>query len=324
MIRKVEVSHRTIIFTVLFLLSLWFFYFIRDLILQLFVALLLMTILNPLVTKLSKKGVPRALSVAITYILVFGLFGLAVAGVIPPLVEQTTNFVNNLPTYLANLGIFRLVSEQVTTQLLTQLGTLPGQVVKLGTLLFSNFLSVVAVLIFTFYLLLIREKLDDQLGFFFGEDKKKEIGKFIDQLEIRLGGWARGEIILMALIGLLNFIGLTLLGIPFALPLAILAGLLEIIPVLGPFIAGIPAVVIGLSISPIMAVAVAALAFFAQQLENYVFVPKIMEKSVGVNPIITLIALSIGFRLLGVVGAIISVPVVLTLHVLISRQFQTK
>ena len=182
----------------------------------------------------------------------------------------------------------------------------------------------VAVLIFTFYLLLIREKLDDQLGFFFGEDKKKEIGKFIDQLEIRLGGWARGEIILMALIGLLNFIGLTLLGIPFALPLAILAGLLEIIPVLGPFIAGIPAVVIGLSISPIMAVAVAALAFFAQQLENYVFVPKIMEKSVGVNPIITLIALSIGFRLLGVVGAIISVPVVLTLHVLISRQFQTK
>jgi predicted PurR-regulated permease PerM len=324
MVRKVEISHKTIVFAVFFLISLWFLYFIRDLILQLFVALLLMTILNSAVAKLSQKHVPRILSVAITYILVLAVFGLAIGGLIPPLVDQTTNFANNLPAYLSNLGISRLVSEQITTQLITQLGSLPGQVVKVGTLVFSNILSVVAVLIFTFYLLLIREKLDDFLGFFFGEEKVKEIARFFDKLELRLGGWVRGEIILMILVGLLNFIGLTLLGIPFALPLAILAGLLEIIPMLGPFFAAIPAVIIALSISPIMAVAVAALAFFVQQLENYVFVPKVMEKSVGVNPLITLIALSIGFKLLGVVGAIISVPIVITLHVLLLDRLQEK
>lgn len=324
MMKKVEISHRTIIFVVFFLISLWFLYFIKDLLLQLFVALLIMTILNPLVSRLSKRKIPRTLSVGITYVLVIGFFVLVIAGVIPPLVEQTTSFANNLPSYLANLGISRFLSEQITSQLLIQLGSLPGQVVKLGTLLFSNILSVIAVLIFAFYFLLVREKLDDQLGFFFGEDKRKEIGKFIDQLELKLGGWARGELVLMILVGLLNFIGLTLLGIPFSLPLAILAGLLEIIPMIGPFIAAVPAVVIALSISPIMAIAVAALAFFVQQLENYVFVPKVMEKSVGVNPLITLIALSIGFKLLGVVGAIISVPIVITLHILLADRFQEK
>jgi predicted PurR-regulated permease PerM len=324
MVRKVEISHRTIVFAVFFLISLWFLYFIRDLILQLFVALLLMVILNPMVTKLSQKRVPRILSVAITYILVLVVFGLAIGGLIPPLVEQTTNFANNLPNYLSNLGISTLVSEQIATQLINQLGSLPGQVVKVGTLVFSNILSVVAVLIFTFYLLLIREKLDDFLAFFFGEGKVKEITRLFDKLELRLGGWARGEIILMLLVGLLNFIGLTLLGIPFALPLAILAGLLEIIPMLGPFFAAVPAVLIALSISPIMAVAVAALAFLVQQLENYVFVPKVMEKSVGVNPLVTLIALSIGFKLLGVVGAIISVPLVITLHVFLLDKLQEK
>ncbi len=316
MIKKIEISHRTVIFTVLFLLSLWFVYFVKDLILQLFVALLIMTILNPLVTKLSKMRIPRALSVAVVYILIIGLFSLLIAGIVPALIEQTTSFANNLPQYLANLGVSRFVSDQISSQIFSQLGALPAQVVKLGTSVFSNILSVIAVLIFAFYLLLAREKLDEQLGFLFDEEKRKEIGQIIDKLEVRLGGWARGELILMALIGIINFIGLTVLGIPFALPLAILAGLLEIVPILGPFIAATPAVIIALSISPIMALAVAALAFLAQQLENYVFVPKIMEKSVGVNPIIVLLALSIGFRMAGIVGAALSVPVVLMIHVL--------
>ena len=316
MIKKIEISHRTVIFTVLFLLSLWFVYFVKDLILQLFVALLIMTILNPLVTKLSKMRIPRALSVAVVYILIIGLFSLLIAGIVPALVEQTTSFANNLPQYLANLGVSRFVSDQISSQIISQLGALPAQVVKLGTSVFSNILSVIAVLIFAFYLLLAREKLDEQLGFLFDEEKRKEIGQIIDKLELRLGGWARGELILMILIGVINFIGLTVLGIPFALPLAILAGLLEIVPILGPFIAATPAVIIALSISPIMALAVAALAFLAQQLENYVFVPKIMEKSVGVNPIIVLLALSIGFRMAGIVGAALSVPIVLMIHVL--------
>jgi len=317
--RKIEISHRTIIFAVLFLIFLWLLYYIRDLILELFVALLIMAILNPLVTRLSKFKIPRAISVFIVYLVVFGVFGAVIAGIIPPLVEQTTSFVNNLPKYLSSLGIGGYINEQITGQLLSQLGSIPGQIVKVGISVFSNVVAVITVLILAFYLLLARNKLEDQLGLFFGDDKKRELGRIIDLLESRLGGWARGALTLMALVGVSNYIGLVILGIPFALPLAILSGLLEIIPYLGPVVAAIPAVIIGLSISPLMGLAVAALAFLIQQLENYLFVPKVMEKSAGVSPIVTLLSLAVGFRIAGVVGVVISVPVVLTVQVLLSK-----
>ena len=314
--RKIEISHRTIIFTVLFLLSLGFLYVIRDLILELFVALLIMTIFNPLVTKLSKLKIPRGISVFIVYLLLFGLLGVVIAVIIPPLIEQTTSFTANLPQYLNSLGINEIMSEQIISQLFSQIGSLPTQALRFGVSVFSNILGLVSVLIFAFYLLLAREKLDDQLGFLFGEGKRKEIAQVLNILEAKLGGWARGQMALMLLVGLLTYIGLTILGIPFALPLAILAGLLEIIPYIGPIFAAIQSVVIGLSISPLMGLATIALAFLANQVENYLFVPKVMEKSVGVSPIVTLLALAIGFRLAGVIGIIISIPLVLTIQTL--------
>jgi predicted PurR-regulated permease PerM len=321
--KKTEISYKTIVFTVFFLLFIWFLYTIKDLILEFFVALLIMAILNPLVNRLSRLKVPRTISVLASFLLVFGIIGVAIAGVIPPLIEQTTSFANNLPGYIENLGLSQFVDNQVTAQLLSQIGTLPEKALKFGISLFSNFFAVLSVVIFSFYLLLARDKLDDQLGFFFGEQKKRGLKRLIDTLEARLGGWARGQLALMALVGVSNFVGLSLLGVPFALPLAILAGILEIIPYFGPIVAALPAVVIGLTISPVMGLAVAALALLIQQAENYIFVPKVMEKSAGVNPIITLLALSIGFRLVGIVGAIISVPAVLTIQVL-TRQYLLK
>jgi predicted PurR-regulated permease PerM len=128
----------------------------------------------------------------------------------------------------------------------------------------------------------------------------------------------------MLLVGLITYVGLRLLGIPYALPLAILAGLLEIIPYFGPIIAAIPAVIIGFSISPLIGIATTALAFLIQQLENYLIVPKIMEKSVGVSPVIILLALMIGFKIAGAMGALISIPVFITLQVFVKVYVDSK
>lgn len=321
MLRKVEISHRTIIFSVFFLLLLWFLYFIRDILLELFVSLLIMTVLAPLVEKLTRIRIPRGISVILSYLLVFGLIGGAVALVIPPLVEQTTSFVGALPSYLGNIGIAKNISQEVVNEFVIRLGSLPGEIIRITLSLFSNLISVLTVLVFAFYMLLARGRLEDTLGFFFGEEKTRQVGRFIDTLEARLGGWARGELSLMFLVGLATFIGLTLIGIPFALPLSILAGILEIIPYLGPVIAAIPSVLIGFGISPLTGFGVSALSFLIQQLENYILVPKVMEKSVGVSPIITLVALAIGARLAGITGMIISIPSVITLQVLIKEYF---
>ena len=319
--RKIEISHKTVIFTVFFLLFLWFLYFIKDILLELFVALLLTAILEPLVNTLSKVKIPRGVSVLVSYILFFGAVAGVIALIVPALVEQTASFVASLPGYLSNIGIAEALSEDLVGEFLIRLGNIPGEVVRFTISLFSNLLSVLTVLVFAFYMLLARERLQDSLGFFFGDEKKKELGTIIDTLEKRLGGWARGEISLMLLVGVSTFIGLSLIGIPFALPLSILAGILEIVPYLGPVIAAIPSVIIGFGISPLTGFGVAALAFVIQQLENYVFVPKVMEKSVGVSPIITLLALAIGARVAGIVGMIISVPSVITLQVLIKQYF---
>ncbi len=324
MVRKVEISYKTIIFTAIFIASLWFLYFIRDIVLQLFAALLLMTILNPIVKKLSKIKIPKTLSVLVSYILIFGVFGFAIGILLPPLVEQTTNLANNLPKYFQDSGITKYANGDVLKEIVSQLGSVPSQVIKAGFSFFTNILNILTVLIFAFYLLLIRDKFEKNLEFMFGKTKGEDMSKLINQLEVRLGGWARGQLLLMLLVGISSYIGFIILGIPYALPLALLAGIFEIVPYLGPVVASIPAIILGFSISPFVGGATIGLAVLIQQLENYLFVPKIMEKSTGVSPIITLLSLAVGAKLAGITGMVISIPIVIIIQTLLQNRFQEK
>ena len=321
--RKIEISHKTIIFTTVFFASLWFLYFIRDIVLQLFIALLLVSIINPLIVKLSKYKIPKTLSILLSYVVIFGFLGAAIASILPPLVEQTTNLANSLPSYFQNSGLAKYINDDVIKQLVSQLGSVPSQIIKAGFSLFGNILSVFTVAVFALYLLLIRDKLDSSLDFLLGKEKAKNASNIINTLEIKLGSWARGQFSLMFLIGLLSYTGFIILGIPYALPLAMLAGIFEIVPYIGPIIASIPAIILGFSISPFLGFAAIGLAVLIQQLENYVFVPKITEKSTGVSPIITLLSLAIGFRLLGIVGMIISIPLVIIIQTLAFRPLES-
>lgn len=321
--RKVEISHKTIIFIVFFLGSLWFLYFIRDIVLQLFVALLLVSILNPLIVKLSKYKVPKILSILLSYILIFGLLGTAIASILPPLIEQTTNLANSLPFFFQSSDLPKYINEDLIKQGVSQLGSVPSQIIKAGFSLFGNILSIFTVAIFAFYLLLVRDRFDSNLEFLFGKEKTKGVITVVNTLEVKLGSWARGQLLLMLLIGMLSYIGFIVLGIPYALPLAMLAGIFEIIPYIGPILASIPAIILGFSISPFLGFAAVGLAVLIQQLENYVFVPKITEKSTGVSPIITLLSLAIGFRLAGIVGMIISIPIVIIIQTLVQYKYSS-
>ena len=319
--KKIEISHRTVIFAVLFIAAVLFVYFIRDVIVQIFAALVIMTILNPTVTRLQKFKIPRALSILIVYIIVFMFIGFAIAQIVPAVVEQTQRFLEVFTTsYLGEVYIPEEIAEQIRIEINNRIGDLTSQGVQIGVSLLGNVLTVITVLIFALYFLLARDKLDDHLGLLLRDAKKqKRIEKVIDTLEHKLGGWARAEIVLMLMVGVTTYIGLVILGIPFALPLAVIAGLLELVPTIGPILAAVPAVIVGLGISPLTALAVAALAFLIQQVEAYVFVPKIMQKSAGVNPIVTLLALVVGLKVAGIVGALLSVPVVITAQVLMDE-----
>ncbi len=315
--RKIEISHRTIVFTVFFLIFLWLLYLIKEVILQIFVALLIMTILNPTVCKLHRNlKMPRTVAVVFVYLVVFGILTSFFALLVPPLIEQTGSFANSIPKYVEELKVPEFVAQGISNEATSQLARLPSQLIKMSIAIFSNVLAIFSVFIFALYFLIFRERLDEQLSAFFKNEKnEKKIERVIDKLELRLGGWARGQIVLMVVVGLAHYIGFVIIGLPFAVPLALLAGLFEIVPNIGPVIAALPAIIVAFGVSPVTALAVATLSVLIQQLENYVLVPKVMEKSVGVNPIITLLSLVIGLKLAGVVGALLSVPVVITLHV---------
>ena len=313
--KRIEISQKTIVFTILLLLGIAFTFYIWDILLLLAVAILITVILNPTVKKLNKKKVPKGISVLIVYFGAIALFIVGVAGILPPVVDQTTSFIANFDNYLKQLGVSKDVLEQVNSYFLSQIGSLSNQALRFGVNIFNNFIEVITVLIFAFYLLVTWDKLDDQLANFLGESRSKKVGEFLERLEKDLGGWARGQLILMLIVGLSTYVGLVLLGVPYALPLAVLAGILEVVPYIGPIISAVPAVVIGFGVSPFTGWATVALYFLVQQVEAYVFVPKVMEKSIGLHPVLILMAITIGFRLGGILGIFMSVPMLIGLRI---------
>jgi predicted PurR-regulated permease PerM len=158
----------------------------------------------------------------------------------------------------------------------------------------------------------------------FSGHQEKKVTLVITDIENSLGRWVRGQITLSLIVGFLVYIGLTALGVPSALPLALIAGIFEIVPIIGPTISAIPSILIALALSPILALATAALYFVIQQLENNLIVPTVMSRAVGVNPLITIIALLIGAKLAGIMGVIISVPVVVIIKIIIRDLVITK
>ncbi len=328
MTKKVEITHKTIFFTVFFLLGLWFVYYIRDILFQLLVSFVIVSSFNPFVEKLEKRRIPRPVGAVIAYTIFLGAVIFLVYILAPSLVIETSSFVKNVPDYISNIGLPLAFREQILGQFLLQVGQLPVTIARTAVSIFSNIIDVITVLILSFYILVSRQKLNTVLDKFFNETNAQTVLTVIDKIETRVGAWAKAELLLMAVVGLMTYIGLLLLKVPYALPLAMLAGLFEIVPMVGPFLAAVPAVIIGFGMSPFTGTAAASLAFLIQQVENYVLVPKIMQRSAGVNPVVTLLALSVGFRLQGVAGAIISIPVVLALnvilnHLLINRNKET-
>lgn len=314
MSKKIEISQRTILFTLGIVAAIWLLTQILDVILIIFVSIILMAAFKPSVDHLEKLKIPHTASIVLVYLTVWLVIGAVVAGIVPPLVEQSRNLISRFPGAIAGNEYLSNHGREISAQLLSEIGSIPTSVVRLASGLFGNVLNVITTVVISFYLLLERKNVDKILSEFMSQPQAQKIERIIAAVELRLGGWIRGELLLMICVGLMTFIGLTLLGVESALPLAILAGMLEIIPNIGPTVSAIPAVIVALTIHPLMAVSTVALYILVQSLENNLLVPQIMSKSTGINPLVSIISLMIGFRLAGVAGAVLAIPLVLSLQ----------
>ncbi len=313
---RIEISHRTIIFTVLFILLLNFLWVIRDLLFSLFIAFIVMSALKPAVTFLSKRKIPRSLAAIVIYLLFLGLFLNGLSYILPPLIKQSGQLFINMPLILEALspGLTRILNFEALSQYLPGI---TGQVFNIVKNIFSNTVFVITTIFFGLYFLIEENIIKIILVKFFEEKKAEKVANVFNRVEKRLSTWFWGEIILMVVVGILSYIGLTLIGLKYALALAVLAGILEVVPNLGPVLAAVPAILIGFSQSAFLGFAALAVSFIVQQLENNLIVPLVMEKVVGLNPIITLMALIIGGKVGGVLGVILAIPATLCIETLL-------
>jgi predicted PurR-regulated permease PerM len=268
--------------------------------------------LHPAVNWLEKTKMPRVLAILLVYLFIIAALSFSVVGVIPDLVDQSTVLIKNLPAALKNIDILGLNFVDFSSQLKI-LENLPGSITSLVMAIFSNLLSIFVFFVITFYLLLERKNFDKYLKSIFGQKSLKAITIF-NQLEKRLGIWVGAQLTLMLIIGILSYLGYVIIGVNFALPLAIIAGILELVPNIGPTIASILAGIFGLTISPITGVLAVIWGIIVQQLENNFIVPKIMKEAIGINPLITILLIASGAKLGGVVGAVIALPLYITIE----------
>ncbi|MDO8639030.1 MAG: AI-2E family transporter [Candidatus Daviesbacteria bacterium] len=315
MSHRIDINYKTIIFIALFILGLWIVGQILDIILLFFVAFIFMSALYPLTDKLVSWKIPRVLAVLFVLLLAIGFIAGMLAIGLTPLIKQTIDLSQQLGVTLNALFNSVGINESVIQQ---ELSNLSSEAVNITVNIFKNVISLVSILVVSVYLLLDRAKIEDYGTSFFGA-RQERAKKTLRAIEDKLGAWLRGQVLLSLLIGILVYVGLTILGVEAALPLAIIAAFLEVIPVIGPIIAAIPAVLIALTVSPVLAGLVAGFYFAIQQFEGHVVVPQVMKKAVGLNPLLVILAISVGGRLLGIGGALLAVPIAVVIQIVLQE-----
>lgn len=306
-------------------LLLWLLYSIRSTLLLVYVSALFAIGIAPLVQLLERqrlptlaRRVPRPLAILLIYAAFVGavvLMGMAIA---QPLVQQAEELWRALPdrvnaaqAWLVRLGV---IKETITLGQAVQNAPVSGGANAVGTVLLALYgfvgglFGLITILLLTFYMLVEAQSIFSTFVRLFPRAQRTRIAEISEKATTKVSAWLGGQILLSLVIGLTSALGLFFLGVPYFYVLALLAAIGELIPMVGPVVAAVPAVVVALSVSPGLALAVAIFFIVQQQLENAVLVPRIMGRQVGISAVSIIVALGIGTELLGLVGAILAIP----------------
>ncbi|MFC1599104.1 AI-2E family transporter [Patescibacteria group bacterium] len=334
---NIEISTKSIIKLLIVLFLIWLLYLIRDVVVILFFAVLLVSILEPIVFTITRKKVPKILAVILIYLVLIAIVGLIIVLLIPPIADQVNQLSASFPHYWQKMTDEFLdlnkffqqygISQSIESTLKNWQFQLPestgGIFSKVGGFV-SGIFSVFVIMVITFYFLVEQNATKKLLRSLLPSRSLPYAYQLVNRIQQKLGLWLRAQLVLGLIIFALVYICLFSLGVKYALILAIIAGLLEFIPYLGPIISGFIAVVLTLFQSPIKALLVLIIYILIQAAENHIFVPQIMRRAVGLNPVISIFALLIGGKLGGVVGIIIAIPLATALSVIVEDFFSKK
>jgi len=308
---SIDVPFSTMLKIVLTILLFYFFYVIRDVLLILFIVVILVAGLRPTVNKWAKK-IGRTFSVLILLAILLSVLAVFIYIIVPPMVEQIRQLAGNFPEYIRRFAAFRSqvpYVEKITNTIAQSLGGYAGNFVSFATSVFGGLVTFLLVIVLTIYILIDDHVFTGAIKSFVPTSKRDEVIELVNKLSDKIGDWLRGQLLLCVIMGTLVFAGLSIIRVPYALTLGVLAGLLEMIPIIGPVTVCTLSALVALSIHPITAAIVIVFYIVLHQLEDNLVVPKVMQRVIGLPPAILIISMLIGARLMGLVGTALALPV---------------
>lgn len=282
---------------------------IKTILIIFFLSYILMAAIHPSVAFLEHRKWPRILSVSVIYLIIIAVILLLIVPIMPFFVSQVQNLILNFPIYFEKAAqTFGLHIQYSNFNPSGSFENLSTNIILITSTVFGGIVSFFTIIVISFYLVLYHDRFEKLIIHMFPKDSREKTQVVFNDIENSLGKWVRGQLVLSLSVGLITWAFLELIGVNYAIPLAFITGILEIVPMIGPILGAIPAIIVALTISPSLAIATAAGYLVIQTIENNVLVPKIMQSAVGLNPVITIIAILVGGTLLGIWGALIAVP----------------
>jgi len=325
---QLEISYQSIFKAIFAITAVVFLFYIQPVILALFAAFVLSTVTNPLADMAEKKNIPRVFSAPLIFIGVLVFVGFIFYWILPSLVGELGNLIKHFPQYIAEnttkypfLKQFN-ISQSIDRAVLSFLNYINEQALNIffsTVSVLSNLFYVFLAFAIAFYLTVEKNLIKLYLRKVIDNGQHKNFASILDEIEINMARWFVGQLLLSMISGTIIFIGLIMLGIPFAFPLAMLAAVLRFIPFLGGMISDTTGIVIAFLSSPVLGIAAFLMYYLLQQIEAYILIPYVMKRSIGLNPIVVIIAVVSGGQLGGIVGALLALPVTIILEILFKR-----
>ncbi len=312
---------------------------VRDVVALLFAAILIVALIEPLVNWMQRKKISRGVGVLIIYFFILGFIGLSSFFIAPYLTEQFKDLYKRIPEYSQTINNFTegtknyfqirkldvdLNSQNFSNNTNGDLPTLSEKIFTTTVNVFSGFISIVIVFALAFYMTIREDGIKNFIVAIVPKKHEEYATSLVIRIKNKIGKWMQGQLIVMLIIFVLDFIWLSLLGIPYAFILALFAGVMEIVPFFGPIISAIPGIFFGFLISPWKGLLTIILYTVSQQIESQIIIPQVMRKAVGLNPIVVILSLLIGLKLGGVLGAILAIPIATGINVVIEDMMATK
>ncbi len=338
---NISITAGTVLKTVLILVGAWLIYTLRDIVLIVVTAVVIASAIEPGVRQLMRRKIPRTLSIIIIYLILFVVFFGLFYFFLPSVLEDLATFLAALPAYLDSFtraGAFdayanilgvpapsAISANDVMESIRSAFdisGTF-GNAFSAVARIFGGVFSFVLIVVFSFYFAVIETGVDDFLHVISPKKYQKYVLDLWRRSQHKIGLWMQGQLILAVIMGVLVYLGLTILGVKHALLLAVIAAVFEIIPVFGPTIAAVPAILIGfVGGGPTIGIAVTVLYIIFQQFENHLIYPLVVTRVVGVPPLLIILALIVGGQLAGFLGILLSVPAAAVIQELV-RDIET-